>query len=138
MWYVLLGVIAFLTLAAYNQGALFASIYHALQIPPPKERHLSLLYLITRFLSVAAPSGGISGIVLFIQDARRRNLSISTVLVANIVYIILWYSTFGVFLLFIGLLLLFLAHDLQWFEISNAIILPLPALLPGRNEGDLP
>jgi len=80
--------------------------------------------LITRFVSVAAPSGGVSGVLPFIQEARRRNVSVGPVLIVNLLYLILWYSTLGVFL-FIGLLHLFFVHDLQWFEISNAIVLLL-------------
>ncbi|MCB9423359.1 MAG: flippase-like domain-containing protein [Ardenticatenaceae bacterium] len=124
VWYLILAAISVLGLAVYNQGLLYASIYKALNLPPPKERHLSYLYLITRFVSVAAPSGGVSGVVPFIQEARRRNVSVGPVLIVNLIYLILWYSTMGVFL-FIGLLHLFLIHDLQWFEISNAIILLL-------------
>lgn len=127
IWYLLLTAVLMLGLAVYNQGLLYASIYKALSLPPPKERHLSYLYLITRFVSVAAPSGGLSGVLPFIQEARRRNVSMGPVLIVNLLYLILWYSTLGVFL-FIGLLHLFFIHDLQWFEISNAIILLLADL----------
>ena len=127
VWYVLLAAVLVLGLAVYNQGLLYASIYKVFNLSPPKERHLSYLYLITRFVSVAAPSGGVSGVLPFIQEARRRNVSAGPVLIVNLLYLILWYSTMGVFL-FIGLLHLFLIHDLQWFEISNAIILLLADL----------
>ncbi len=127
VWYVLLAAVLVLGLAVYNQGLLYASIYKVFNLSPPKERHLSYLYLITRFVSVAAPSGGVSGVLPFIQEARRRNVSTGPVLIVNLLYLILWYSTMGVFL-FIGLLHLFLIHDLQWFEISNAIILLLADL----------
>ena len=127
VWYLLLTAVFILGLAVYNQGLLYGSIYKALSLPPPKERHLSYLYLITRFVSVAAPSGGLSGVLPFIQEARRRNVSVGPVLIVNLLYLILWYSTLGVFL-FIGLLHLFFIHDLQWFEISNAIILLLADL----------
>ena len=127
VWYLLLTAVLVLGLAVYNQGLLYASIYKALSLPPPKERHLSYLYLITRFVSVAAPSGGLSGVLPFIQEARRRNVSVGPVLIVNLLYLVLWYSTIGIFL-FIGLLHLFIIHDLQWFEISNAIILLLADL----------
>ncbi|MEJ2750986.1 MAG: hypothetical protein P8183_24220, partial [Anaerolineae bacterium] len=127
VWYLLVMAVALLGAAVYNQGLLYASIYKSLSQSPPKERHLSYLYLITRFVSVAAPSGGVSGILPFIQEARRRKVSVGPVLVVNLLYLILWYTTMGVFL-FIGLLHLFLIHDLQWFEISNAIILLLADL----------
>lgn len=128
MWYWLLAAVFVLGLAVYNQGLLYASIYKALNLTPPKDRHLSYLYLITRFVAIAAPSGGISGVLPFIQEARRRKVSTGPVLIVNLLYIILWYSTLVVFL-FTGLLHLFFIHDLQWFEISNAIILLLADLV---------
>lgn len=121
VWYYLLVVALLFALAVQNQGRLFSSIYAMLRLPPERKK-LSAIFLVSRFMSVAAPSGGLSGAVPFIQDARRRNLSVSTVLVANLIYLIVWYSTFAVVLL-IGLLHLFLAHDLQWFEVAEAIIL---------------
>jgi uncharacterized protein (TIRG00374 family) len=121
VWYIILATLFVLAGYIYNQAVLYGSLYELFDLPPQK-RPLLLLYLVTRFVMVAAPSGGLSGWVPFIQDARRRDLGVGKVLIANLVYMILWYSSFSVFLL-AGLLSLFLAHDLQWFEISAAIIL---------------
>jgi uncharacterized protein (TIRG00374 family) len=121
VWYLVLIALAVLEAAIYNQASLYASLYRIFALPQQR-KHLLPLYLVTRFVMVAAPSGGLSGWVPFIQDARKRDLGVGTVLIANLVYMILWYSTFSLFL-FIGLLHLFLAHDLQWFEVSAAIVL---------------
>ncbi len=121
VWYLVLLTLFVLAGAVYNQAALYASLYEIFELPPHK-KHLLPLYLVTRFVMVAAPSGGLSGWMPFIQDARRRDLGVGTVLIANLVYMILWYSVFSLFLL-VGLLHLFLVHDLQWFEISAAILL---------------
>ncbi|MAU00095.1 MAG: hypothetical protein CL608_23385 [Anaerolineaceae bacterium] len=121
VWYFLLIVAFLFGLAVQNQGRLYSSIYRLLHLPPERKK-LSAIFLVSRFMSVAAPSGGLSGAVPFIQDARRRNLGVGTVLVANLIYLIVWYSTFTLVLL-IGLLHLFLVHDLQWFEVAEAIIL---------------
>jgi uncharacterized protein (TIRG00374 family) len=121
VWYMVLAAVLVLALAIYNQATLYASIYQVFELPPQKS-HLLPLYLVTRFVMVAAPSGGLSGWVPFIHDARRRDLAVGTVLIANLVYMVLWYSAFAVFLFF-GLLYLFGSHDLQWFEISAAIML---------------
>lgn len=121
VWYYLLVVVALFALAVQNQGRLYSSIYAILHLPPERKK-LSAIFLVSRFMSVAAPSGGLSGAVPFIQDARRRKLAVGTVLVANLIYLIVWYSTFTVVLL-IGLLHLFLVNDLQWFEIAESIIL---------------
>lgn len=121
VWYYLLVVIFLFGMAVQNQGRLYSSIYAILHLPPERKK-LSAIFLVSRFMSVAAPSGGLSGAVPFIQDARRRNLGVGTVLVANLIYLIVWYSTFTLVLL-IGLLHLFLIQDLQWFEVAESFIL---------------
>ncbi|MCC6905637.1 MAG: flippase-like domain-containing protein [Anaerolineae bacterium] len=121
IWYLVLASMIVLALSVYNQAMLYVSIYSLLDIPSHRHEMLPL-YLIRRFVTVAAPSGGFSGWVPFLQFARRRDLAVGAVFVANLIYTILWYSTFGVFLL-IGLLYLFFLHDLQWFEISAAIVM---------------
>ena len=121
VWYHLLIVVGLFALAVQNQGRLYSSIYAVLHLPPERKK-LSAIFLVSRFMSVAAPSGGLSGAVPFIQDARRRKLAVGTVLVANLIYLIVWYSTFTVILL-VGLVHLFLVNDLQWFEIAESIIL---------------
>ena len=119
--YYLLIVIFLFGMVVQNQGRLYSSIYDILNLPPERKK-LSAIFLVSRFMSVAAPSGGLSGAVPFIQDARRRNLGVGSVLVANMIYLIVWYSTFTLILL-IGMLHLFLVQDLQWFEVAEAIIL---------------
>ncbi len=121
VWYLVLATVIVLGIAIYNQAALYASIYRMLEVPSSR-RELVPLYLVRRFVTVAAPSGGFSGWVPFLHFARRRDLSVGAIFIANLVYTILWYSTFSVFLLF-GLLFLFLMHDLEWFEISAALVM---------------
>jgi uncharacterized protein (TIRG00374 family) len=121
VWYHLLVVVMLFGLAVQNQGRLYSSIYAMLHLPPERKK-LSAIFLVSRFISVAAPSGGLSGALPFIQDARRRNLAVGTVLVANLIYLIVWYSSFTLILL-VGLVHLSLVHDLQWFEVAEAIIL---------------
>jgi hypothetical protein len=126
VWYLVLTTILLLGLVIYNQAALYTSIYEVFELSTER-RHLLNLYLVARFIIVAAPSGGMSGWVPFIQDARVRRLPLGPVLVANLIYYILWYSNFAFFLL-IGLLLLLLAHDLEWFEVAAATVLLLTDL----------
>jgi uncharacterized protein (TIRG00374 family) len=121
IWYYLLIVVFLFGMFIQNQGRLYSSIYAILHLPPEPKK-LSAIFLVSRFMSVAAPSGGLSGAVPFVQDARRRGLGVGTVLVANLIYLIVWYSTFTLVLL-LGLLHLFLGHDLHWFEVAEAIIL---------------
>lgn len=121
VWYLLLGTALVLAVAMYNQATWYASIYKILELPSDTSVLLPL-YLVRRFVTVAAPSGGFSGWVPFLQFARQRDLSVGVVFIANLVYTILWYSAFFIFLLF-GLVVLFISHDLQWFEISAALVM---------------
>jgi len=121
VWYWVGAAVGVFALTVINQGATYASIYRLLHLPQ-KRRQLSRLFLATRFFSVAAPSGGLSGILPFIHDARRQRVAVGSVLLANLLYLVLWYSTFALFL-FAGLLHLFAIHDLEWFEVVEAMIL---------------
>lgn len=108
------------------QSQLFRSLYQLFGLPAELS-HLWSLYLITRFVNVAVPSGGLAGITPFLQDARKRNLPQGQIIVINLTYIILWYSTFAIFLV-IGLTELFILGHLAWFEIVAGITLLLITL----------
>jgi phosphatidylglycerol lysyltransferase len=76
------------------------------------------------FVSVVAPSAGASGVALFVDDAARRGQSAAraaagTILVLATDFIIL------TIILVIGLIYLFLRHDLAVYEIIGAIVLCL-------------
>jgi uncharacterized protein (TIRG00374 family) len=120
-WYLVATAFGVLFGLLLNQAALYATVYRSLHLPV-SERRLLILSLSMRFISVVMPSAGLSGLIPFVQDARRQKIEVGPVVVANLIYIILWYSTFALFLL-AGLVHLFLLHDLAWFEISAAIAL---------------
>lgn len=121
IWYLLLAACAVLLLILYNQATLYASLFDVLELPSER-RPLFSLVLVTRFVVVAAPSGGLSAWLPLIQHARKHDMPVSRVVIANVVYSILWYSTFAIFLL-AGFATLFVTHDLQWFEVSAALTL---------------
>ncbi len=121
LWYVVVVTLLVLGLSVYNQALLHSSIYRLLDLPASK-RELVPLYLVRRFVTVAAPSGGFSSWVPLMEFARRRDIAVGAMFVANLVYTILWYSTFFIFLL-VGLLVLFVSHDLAWFEVSAALVM---------------
>jgi uncharacterized protein (TIRG00374 family) len=121
VWYAVLAGVGVVGLGALNQAWLYASLYDVVDLPAEK-KHLLPIFLTTRFVMVAAPSGGLSGWVPFIQDARQRDIPVGMVIIVNLVYMVLWYSSFAIFLL-AGLLFLFLSHDLQWFEVTAAATL---------------
>ena len=121
IWYFVLGTVLVLVGAIYNQATWYASIYRILELPSEASELLPVV-LVRRFVTVAAPSGGFSGWVPFIQFARKRDIAVGAVFMANLIYTVLWYSTFLLFLL-VGLATLFVKHDLQWFEISAALVM---------------
>ena len=121
IWYFVLGTVIVLVVAIYNQSTWYASIYRILELPSDASDLLPVV-LVRRFVTVAAPSGGFSGWVPFLQFARKRDIAVGAVFMANLIYTVLWYSTFLIFLL-VGLATLFVKHDLEWFEISAALVM---------------
>jgi uncharacterized protein (TIRG00374 family) len=121
LWYVVLAGLALVAVSALNQAWLYKSLFDVVGLPSESKRILPV-FLTTRFVMVAAPSGGLSGWVPFINDARQRDIPVGMVIVVNLVYMVLWYSSFAIFL-FAGLIFLFLSHDLQWFEVTAAVTL---------------
>lgn len=123
LWYFLLASAVVLMLVLVNQAMLQASIFRLFGLRVDEQEMLPL-YLVRRFVGVAAPSGGFSAWVPFFQFARKRSIGMGAVVAANLIYTILWYSTFFL-VLFAGLLTLFAGHDLAWYQISAAITMLL-------------
>lgn len=120
-WYLIGISIVGVLLVLANQAALYASLYELFLLPTVNVRMLTL-YLMTRFVAVAAPAAGLSGVAPFIHDARKRDLAMGRVIVANLLYVVLWYSSFAIFL-FIGLAELYFSKDLLWQEVVAASVL---------------
>jgi phosphatidylglycerol lysyltransferase len=76
------------------------------------------------FLNVAAPSGGASGIALFVDDASRRSESAARAAVGTLLVLIADFSAFLVVLV-AGMVYLFTHHNLRIYEIVAAVILLL-------------
>lgn len=126
-WYGL-GLAIILIIAALGvQAHLFQRLYNLFDLPTKLSRIWSL-YLITRFVNVAIPSGGLAGMAPFIQDARKRKLPQGKIIIINLTYIILWYSAFALFLT-IGLIELFIIGELAWFEVGAGVTLFVMTIL---------
>lgn len=110
----------------YFQSSLFQSIYHFLGL---KASRIHLLKLITaaNFLTVIAPSGGLSAMAVYIADAQRAGRSKIRVTVAGVLYI--WFEYIGVLvILTLGLMELANRNNLHWSEITASLILLAGAL----------
>jgi uncharacterized protein (TIRG00374 family) len=91
-----------------------------------KTRHMALLALAAYFVNIIAPSGGVSGITVFISDARKRGRSTGRVTVAGALYVLFDYLGFLV-ILTLGLAVLARRNSLHWAEISASIIIVIGA-----------
>jgi uncharacterized protein (TIRG00374 family) len=104
-----------------NCGASFRAIYRAMGI---EERigTLSLIVLAANFMNVVAPSGGVSGLAIFISEARRRNYSSARVAAAGVLYLLFDYLGL-IAILVIGLIIMIRRNDLSLVVILASMAL---------------
>jgi uncharacterized protein (TIRG00374 family) len=110
IWFIFLAII-FLVLWTLNCGASFKEIYHGMGI----EEHLGTLTLIVsaaNFVNIVAPSGGMSGMAIFISEARRRNYSAARSAAAGVLYLLFDYLGL-ISVLVVGLVVLIRRNDLS-------------------------
>jgi glycosyltransferase 2 family protein len=108
----------------FNVAASYCSIFSALQL---KERFINLVPMSAAafFFNTVAPSGGLSGLGVFINQARIHNYSPARATVAGAIYIFIEYVSFLVILAF-GLTILFRRNSLDGEEIvASAMIVGL-------------
>lgn len=89
-------------------------------------RYLLVLILGVNFVNAMAPSGGISGIALFIDDAKRNGKSVIKTAVATLLATVSDFSAFCLFLLG-GLIVLVRQHELLTYEWVTGLIMFLYA-----------
>lgn len=76
------------------------------------------------FVNVVTPAGGATGAALFVDDASRRGQSTARAAAGTLLALVVDFGTFTVVLI-VGLVYLFLYHDLQNYEIIAAVLLLL-------------
>jgi glycosyltransferase 2 family protein len=122
------GDLRYLLLALLFQfGALLATAlsYHTIyQAQGLNERvgRLLLLSSAANFLNIVAPSGGMSGMAVFLTEARRSGYSPGKTAVAGVIYLLFDYAAF-LCVLALGLFVLFRRNDLDVAELSAAGVL---------------
>ncbi len=104
-----------------NMGVSYRNIFQALGI---EEDLPSLINLSSaaNFFSVVAPSGGMSGMVVFVAEARKKGYSSARATVSQALYVLFDYAGFLI-VLALGLVILFQQNHLSWPEIVASIIL---------------
>ena len=119
-WFILLAVLIQVAWFAVA-GLIFQSLYRVLGMNDTIYR-LSLLVASANFVNVIAPSGGMSGIAVFLANAKRNGQSVGKVTVANMLSLFLDYLAF-VFVLTIGMLVLFRRNHLDPTEIAASFVM---------------
>lgn len=85
-------------------------------------RHLLPVTFASIFINVAAPSSGVSGAALFIDDAKRRGESGARAAVGTVLMLAADFAAF-LGILVTGIFFLFSYHDLKSYEILGATVL---------------
>jgi phosphatidylglycerol lysyltransferase len=89
--------------------------------------HLLPVTFAAIFVNVVAPSGNVSGMALWADDAARRGESPARTTAGALLQLIVDFTAFTL-VLAIGMIYLFLQHDLKIYEIVGALILFLLTL----------
>jgi uncharacterized protein (TIRG00374 family) len=72
---------------------------------------LSLMVIAANFTNIIAPSGGVSGLAIFMSEARRRNYSTARAAVAGVLFLLFDYLGL-ISILLVGLVILIRRNDL--------------------------
>ncbi len=105
----------------FNSATDYSSLYRVVGLKE-KNYHLVLVATAANFVNVIAPSVGIGGMAVFLDDARRRNHSIGKVTVVGVLYILCDYMAF-LLVLALGFVVLIRRNNLNVGEITAAVIL---------------
>jgi hypothetical protein len=111
----------------FNCGASFRAIYRAMGIEE-QIGTLSLIVLAANFLNAVAPSAGVSGVAIFMSEARRRNYSTARAAVATVLFLLFDYLGL-ISILLVGLIILIRRNDLTLVVIiASAALMALTLL----------
>jgi uncharacterized protein (TIRG00374 family) len=125
----LTGALLFEMLCLLNGSALFGALYRLVGLSETRSR-LFLMATAAGFVNLIAPSGGASGMAVFLDSARERNQPAARVVVVGILYVIYEYAS--LFCIMVpGFAVLILRRELNTAEVIAAGMLVLMALAVG-------
>ena len=110
-----------------NLTVMYRAVYGLLNLEVSLP-HLLPLVVTSNFVNVVAPSAGVSGMAVFIRDARRHNLSPARVTIAGVLFVLFDYAGF-ICVLMLGLAVLFRRNNLTAAEIGASAVLITAALV---------
>ena len=105
----------------FNSATDYGSIYRLVGLKE-KTSHLVLVATAANFVNVIAPSVGIGGMAVFLDDAARQNHSTGRVTVVGVLYILFDYLAFFC-VLTLGFIVLIRRNNLNPGELTAAAIL---------------
>lgn len=105
----------------FNVAASYRAILQATGIEERVER-LVFLAAAANFANIVAPTAGVSGMAVFLSDARRRGYSPGKVTISSVLFLVLDYAGF-LCVLTLGLIVLLRRHNLSIAEITASTIL---------------
>jgi phosphatidylglycerol lysyltransferase len=121
----LIQIVYFVVFSASYQAA-----FSAVEVKS-RVRELVPVTLGSLFINTVAPTAGMAGAALFVDDAARRGESPARAAAGTLLQLTLDYLAFAVILLG-GLVYLFIQHDLKGYEVAAAVfLLSLTFLLSG-------
>jgi hypothetical protein len=109
----------------YNSATVYRLLYRLVGLKE-NSLHLVLVATAANFVNVVAPSVGIGGMAVFLDDAQRQNHSTGRVTVVGVLYILFDYMAFFC-ILALGLIVLVRRNNLNAGEITAVFILLLIA-----------
>jgi uncharacterized protein (TIRG00374 family) len=105
----------------YNSATVYSVLYRLVGLKE-ESSHLILVATAANFVNVVAPSVGIGGMAVFLDDAHRRNHSTGRVTVVGVLYILFDYIAFFC-VLALGLIVLVRRNNLNAGELTAVAIL---------------
>lgn len=105
----------------WNIGLTYKAIYHLLGIEESRSR-LTLVAAASNFANIVAPTVGISGIAVFVNDARRRGHPPGKVTLASALFLLFDLTGF-LCVLALGWIVLLRRNDLNVGDITASLIL---------------
>jgi uncharacterized protein (TIRG00374 family) len=120
-WVFLSIAVLFECIWLYNLSTTFGTLYHLMEL---KESKLQLFMMTTaaNFVNVVTTTGGIGGVAVFMDSAKRRNLSTGKVMVVGALYVLYDYTALTC-LVALGIVVLIRRNSLQASELIAAAIL---------------
>ncbi len=120
IWFILLGILLE-GLFVCLEGLVFWSIYRLLGLQDSPWR-LILAASAANFVNIVAPSVGLGWVATWIAHGRRNNQPAAKITLAATLYLLFDYTAF-MLILALGFIVLIRRQNLQWSEITAALIL---------------